>query len=82
MVNLKAAFEDLSDPRDETKRKRHRLVDVMMIAVSGMICGAGHWTEIEDFGHAKYDWFSRFWNYRTASLLMTHLAVFPACCRH
>jgi len=47
------------DPRLERRRK-HPLINVLLISVCAAICGAETWTDIEDFGEAKRDWFSGF----------------------
>ena len=46
-------FAKLTDPRTG-HAKRHKLIDVIVIAICAVICGA------EMFGKAKKDWFSRF----------------------
>ena len=38
----------------------HKLIDIMVIAILAVICGADHWTEIEKFGNAKKEWLSKF----------------------
>ena len=48
-------FADLPDPRIE-RTKRHALSDILVIAVSAVICGAEGWTDIEDFGKSKETW--------------------------
>lgn len=53
-------FEDIEDPRRETANKRHELIDIIVIAVVGTICGADSWTEIAMGGHAKEKWFRSF----------------------
>lgn len=52
-------LEQISDPRIE-RTKRHKLIDVLVIAVCATICGAEAWTEMEEFGEAKESWFRRF----------------------
>lgn len=52
-------FAAVDDPRVERTR-RHELVDLLTIALCGVICGAESWVEIEQFGNAKLDWFRRF----------------------
>jgi predicted transposase YbfD/YdcC len=42
------------------RRQRHNLIDILVIAVCAVICGAEHWTEIEDFGRCKKKWLSSF----------------------
>jgi hypothetical protein len=52
-------FSVIEDSRDERKR-RHLLIDAIVIAIAAVLCGADGWTEIEEFGKAKEDWFRRF----------------------
>ena len=50
---------DVPDPRIERCRA-HRLIDILMIAVCGSICGADNWVAIAEFGRAKADWLKTF----------------------
>jgi predicted transposase YbfD/YdcC len=64
MNNLKATtlFEHLSqieDPRIE-RTKRHKLIDILVIAVCASICGADGFNEIEEFGESKEEWLKQF----------------------
>lgn len=64
MEKLKAkslfdSLQEISDPRVE-RTKRHLLVDILVIAICAVICGAESWEEIAEFGRAKREWFSRF----------------------
>lgn len=59
--NLIDFLEAIEDPRID-RTKRHDLIDVLVIAICGAICGAKNWVEIEDFGNAKLGWFSDFLN--------------------
>lgn len=52
-------FSDLPDPRVDRTRL-HDLHDILVIAICGVICGADTWTEVEEFGRAKYEWFKTF----------------------
>jgi len=52
-------LEKIHDPRRE-RTKRHKLIDVLVIAVCATICGAEAWTEMEEFGEAKEGWFRTF----------------------
>lgn len=52
-------FSGIRDPRVERTR-RHKLADIIFIAVCATICGADDWVEIEEFGEAKKDWLKRF----------------------
>ena len=51
-------FAKLTDPRTG-HAKRHKLIDVIVIAICAVICGADSWVDVEMFGKAKKDWFSR-----------------------
>jgi DDE_Tnp_1-associated len=42
----------MEDPRME-RTKLHRLRDIIIVAICGVICGAQGWGEIEEFGQAK-----------------------------
>jgi hypothetical protein len=52
-------FHVVRDPRVERTRD-HELHDIMVIAVCAVICGAEHWTEMEDFGNSNLAWFKSF----------------------
>ena len=55
--DLESIFEQVEDPRVE-RTKYHRLRDIIIIAICGVICGAEGWVEIEEFGKAKEAWLS------------------------
>lgn len=52
-------FGKVKDPRVE-RTKRHKLVDIILIAICGVICGADSWVDIEMFGKAKKEWLKTF----------------------
>lgn len=52
-------FSLVSDPR-RRGRRLHLLVDIIVISICAVICGAEHWTEIERFGKCKKKWFKSF----------------------
>ncbi len=52
-------FALLEDPR-VTGRSQHKLIDILVIAICGVICGADDWVAIAGFGEAKEDWFREF----------------------
>ena len=52
-------FGDLKDPRID-RCKRHQLLDILVIAICAIICGADDWVEVEAFGNAKLAWFKTF----------------------
>lgn len=53
------SFATLPDPRMKRTRK-HELLDLITIAICGVICGADGWTQIAEFGRAKRKWFKTF----------------------
>ena len=55
----KQYFGELADPRAERAR-RHELLDIIIIAVCGVICSADSWVDIAEFGKAKLEWFQSF----------------------
>jgi len=57
--SIQEHFADLPDPR-RAQGKRHRLSDMMVIAVTAVICCADSWSDVADFGNAKLKWFSTF----------------------
>jgi predicted transposase YbfD/YdcC len=52
-------FGKLTDPRDENLID-HKLIDIIVIALCAVICGANGWTAIVTFGRAKQEWFETF----------------------
>lgn len=56
---LEAQFADLTDPRTDHTR-RHKLIDIVIIAVLGAIAGADAWTDMETFGKAKEAWLRKY----------------------
>jgi predicted transposase YbfD/YdcC len=52
-------FKDLDDPRVERTRK-HPLVNIVFIAVCGVLSGANSFAAIEEFGTDRRSWFARF----------------------
>ncbi len=55
---IEDTFCNITEPRDSNKR--HKLIDIITISICAVICGAEGWEHIEEFGHAKYDWFRKF----------------------
>jgi predicted transposase YbfD/YdcC len=51
-------FGELADPRIE-RHKEHKLIDVLVIAICAILCGANDWVAVETFGQAKRAWFER-----------------------
>ena len=59
MTSIKSHFSELPDPRTDKNRIRHKLLDMVVIAICAVICGADSWVAVESFGHAKSKWLSR-----------------------
>jgi predicted transposase YbfD/YdcC len=53
-----AYFSILPDPRVD-RTKKHRLIDILFIAVCTIICGGESFTDMQDFGEAKQAWLSK-----------------------
>jgi predicted transposase YbfD/YdcC len=58
-ATIAAYFAELSDPRVERTRL-HELVDILVIAICAVICGADSWVEMEAYGCAKEKWLRQF----------------------
>jgi predicted transposase YbfD/YdcC len=56
---LATSFTTLPDPRVD-RTKKHLLLDIVLIAICAVICGADGWVEVAECGEAKLEWFSRF----------------------
>jgi len=52
--------EEIEDPRRPGGNLRHKLVDILVIALLGVICGCEEWIEIEDYGIAKEEWLRQY----------------------
>jgi predicted transposase YbfD/YdcC len=53
-------FEDLKDPRRETKNKLHKLNDIVMIVLCAVLSGVEDWVGMEEFAKEKAAWFRGF----------------------
>src|ERR671916_528879 len=56
---LTACFDGLVDPR-VTRQCDHRLIDILVIAVSAVIACAESWEDIELYGRSKQAWLKTF----------------------
>jgi len=56
---IKKHFGKLKDPR-VNRRRRHLLMDIIAIAICGVICGCDDWQQIEVFGKNRRDWLKQF----------------------
>jgi predicted transposase YbfD/YdcC len=58
-AQFEAHFSKIRDPRIGNA-KRHKLLDIMIIAILAVICGADSWSEVELFGKNKKRWLKQF----------------------
>ena len=58
-ITLIDHFSNLTDPRID-RTKEHKLIDIVVIAVCSVICGADGWVGMETYGLAKYQWLKQF----------------------
>ncbi|WP_413172683.1 ISAs1 family transposase [Anabaena azotica] len=52
-------FKDLEDKRVE-RTKKHKLIDIVTIAICAVICGADSWVLMETYGKKKEKWLKQF----------------------
>lgn len=58
-VSLKHYFRRLKDPR-RAHRRRHLLLDIIVIAICAVLCGANTWPEVVTWARCRRDWLQRF----------------------
>jgi hypothetical protein len=58
-ISLIQHFSVIVDPRIE-RGKEHQLIDVILISLCAMLCGAETFVDFEDFGRAKQEWLKTF----------------------
>ncbi len=58
-ITIADHFAQMEDARID-RTKRHKLIDIISIAVCAVICGADSWVAIEMYGCAKYEWLKTF----------------------
>ena len=52
-------FRELEDPR-ATVNRRHQMLDMLVITICAVLCGADDWEAVAEFGRAEKEWFARF----------------------
>jgi predicted transposase YbfD/YdcC len=58
-LSIRHHFANLRDPRRQ-HGQRHRLLDVVVIALCAVIAGSDTWQEVETFAQRRRDWLARF----------------------
>ncbi len=61
LATLPDYFAELEDPRID-RCKQHELSAMLTIAICAVICGADSYSDMEQFGKAKQEWFGTFLN--------------------
>ena len=59
-LSISAFFQDLPDPRRECLNKKHKLIDILVVALCGVIAGCESAVEIEAYGRSKEAWLRTF----------------------
>ena len=59
LAALEEYFASLPDPRIERCR-RHKLIDIVTIAICTLLCGGEGFTDMEEFGHSRREWLETF----------------------
>ena len=59
-VVIEEHFKSLQDPRKVTMNLQHKFIDILVIAICAIICGADGFVAIAEFGKAKEQWFRTF----------------------
>jgi hypothetical protein len=58
-VSIVSHFKDLQDPRIE-RAKKHRLIDIIVIALGSIMVGGDGFQDMEPFGKSKREWLEQF----------------------
>ena len=58
-VSIQACFSELEDPRMGGKI-RHKLLDIILLVLCAVLCGADTWVDVENFGKGRREWFGEF----------------------
>jgi predicted transposase YbfD/YdcC len=58
-ITIADHFGEMEDPRVEWSIQ-HKLIDIITIAISSVICGADTWVDIEMYGQSKHEWLKQF----------------------
>ena len=57
--SLVGCMEEVPHPRAPYNQK-HKILDIIVIAVTAILCGMDTWNEIEDWAKSKRDWLGSF----------------------
>ncbi len=59
VASIELYFSELDDPRVQ-RTQRHKLIDILVIAICAVICGADDYVAMADFGKAKEKWLRQY----------------------
>jgi predicted transposase YbfD/YdcC len=59
LISFADACLTIQDPRID-RAKKHKLVDIVMLALCAAMCGMDGWEEIEIFAEERLEWFKKF----------------------
>lgn len=62
--NLFDIFEEIEDPRRSSGYFLHPLLDLILLAITAVVCGADEWTKVEEFGNSQLDWLRQYRPFR------------------
>ena len=62
-LNLMENFSIIYDPRQAGKIE-HKLADILILTMLGVIAGCEGWKDIEDFGHERLDWLKQYGEFK------------------
>lgn len=58
-ISFAEHFAELEDPR-VMRTQLHPLINIVLIGLCAVLCGAQHFTQMEAFGKAKHEWLAKF----------------------
>jgi predicted transposase YbfD/YdcC len=58
-ADIEKYFRGLKDPR-VNRTKEHQLLDILVIAICAIICGANDWEAVAEYGRDNQEWFKSF----------------------
>ena len=59
LFDIESHFGNLKDPRFKHSPP-HALIEIIIIALCAIICGADNWVAVETWGKAKEDWLGKY----------------------
>lgn len=56
---IASCFAELQDPR-QAMNQAHLFIDILVISICAIVCGADDWEAVADYGEAKQEWLATF----------------------